>query len=365
MIKILLIEDDPATRDSTSILLKREDFKVIEAADGLEGIRLAVTEQPDIVISDWIMPRMSGDKVLKELRSRPDTAHIPFIFLTARAAPENRRLGMGAGADDYLQKPFEFKNLLSTIHSRLARTLAYEAKAQKRVEGVRATILGIPSKLRTYHNQIINLLTLVQDELEFPPSQNRINLVQEYIADALAVTQQVVVADRQKETYIQLQLLVLDPNKQKTTRENFSVRHAKEIIEARSRGLAKVFQKEQNLFLDIESASLQISQAWLSKLVDELIGNSLKFSVANTPIQVTGKNETKNYSLAVSNYGEVPTASQLKEIEAYATFHSNPDLRGLGLGLAICKLIVEVFQGEIFFLTQGDQFVVKVLLRYG
>ena len=121
MKKILLIEDDVTVRENTAELLELSKYIVITANDGRKGCIKAQQEIPDIIICDIMMPEMDGFGVLQELSTNNLTAHIPFIFLSAKTEHKDIRRGMDLGADDYLTKPFEEIDLLSAIESRLAK----------------------------------------------------------------------------------------------------------------------------------------------------------------------------------------------------------------------------------------------------
>ncbi|BCL37650.1 EAL domain-containing response regulator [Nostoc sp. MS1] len=121
MIKILVIEDEDSVRENILDLLQAEDFDTVSAANGRIGIDLALSEFPDLVLCDMMMPEVDGYGVLSALRQEPLTATIPFIFLTAKSAKADFRQGMDMGADDYLTKPFTRAELLSAIMNRLER----------------------------------------------------------------------------------------------------------------------------------------------------------------------------------------------------------------------------------------------------
>ena len=102
-------------------LLDAESFETLAAANGKIGLDLAVSEVPDLILCDLMMPNIDGYEVLKKLNLQANTATIPFIFLTARTAKADVRTGMDLGADDYLTKPFTRSELLSAIKSRLEK----------------------------------------------------------------------------------------------------------------------------------------------------------------------------------------------------------------------------------------------------
>lgn len=121
MPKILLVEDTDIVRRSTATILRYENFEVITAKDGEEGIALALNELPDLILCDVMMPKVNGYQVLEALQEEYTTRTIPFIFLTGRDTRENIRHGMHLGADDYLTKPFTKPELLQTIESQLKK----------------------------------------------------------------------------------------------------------------------------------------------------------------------------------------------------------------------------------------------------
>jgi diguanylate cyclase (GGDEF)-like protein len=121
MPKILVIEDERSIRLNLLKLLSAEGFETLGADNGNLGLQLAQSEQPDVIICDILMPNLDGYEVLKALQQDPNTATIPFIFLTAKADRTAWRQAMNLGADDYLTKPFTRTELLDAITSRLQR----------------------------------------------------------------------------------------------------------------------------------------------------------------------------------------------------------------------------------------------------
>lgn len=102
-------------------ILRLEQFEPLGAENGKVGLAIARREQPDLIICDVMMPEMDGHALLTELRAAPETATIPFIFLTAKGDKTDMRNGMNLGADDYLTKPVCKADLLKAIHARLRR----------------------------------------------------------------------------------------------------------------------------------------------------------------------------------------------------------------------------------------------------
>jgi two-component system, OmpR family, manganese sensing response regulator len=117
--KILLVDDEPALTEPLSRLLTREGYTIDISADGLDGYNLASHGNYDLLILDWMLPHLTGLDICQQLRDRGDLT--PVLFLTAKDTLDDRVLGLDAGADDYLVKPFELRELLARVRALLRR----------------------------------------------------------------------------------------------------------------------------------------------------------------------------------------------------------------------------------------------------
>ncbi len=121
MKKILIIEDDQFIRENVSEVLELSGYTVYSAVNGKEGFDLAIEILPDLIICDIMMPVMDGYEVRTKLNENKKTKVIPFLFLTAKAELKEMRHGMSLGADDYITKPFEIKDLLKSVELRFEK----------------------------------------------------------------------------------------------------------------------------------------------------------------------------------------------------------------------------------------------------
>ena len=119
--KILIIDDDESFRSVIVRFLTRNGFEPLAAASGEAGLAQAKEQSPDLVLCDLEMPGMDGYSVLAALQRDPRLTALPVIFLTGRAAPDQVRMGMNLGVDDYLTKPVNLEDLINAIQARLAR----------------------------------------------------------------------------------------------------------------------------------------------------------------------------------------------------------------------------------------------------
>lgn len=137
MAKILIVEDEENIRETIVDILEAFDFDVVEAENGLIGSIKAVKEKPDLIVSDVNMPEMDGFEMLDALKGCMNNAVMPpFIFLTAKVERDDQRKGMNLGADDYITKPFDKKELIDAINSKLEKqhSESEKIKSQERSE---------------------------------------------------------------------------------------------------------------------------------------------------------------------------------------------------------------------------------------
>ena len=120
--KILVVEDNYEVRDNLCEILTLSGYDVVSAENGVIGVKHAMSESPDLILCDVMMPELDGYGVLKILNSNPKLMDIPFMFLTAKAEKNDFRRGMSLGADDYITKPFDYVDLLEAIESRLKKS---------------------------------------------------------------------------------------------------------------------------------------------------------------------------------------------------------------------------------------------------
>lgn len=116
--RILIVEDEVAMAEAIAYALKREGFQVRIATDGQEGLRMALTEKPDLVILDLMLPKLDGWEVCRTLRAK---SPVPILILTARVEEHDKVIGLELGADDYVVKPFSMRELIARVRALLRR----------------------------------------------------------------------------------------------------------------------------------------------------------------------------------------------------------------------------------------------------
>ncbi|HOY79336.1 MAG TPA: phosphate regulon transcriptional regulator PhoB [Hyphomonadaceae bacterium] len=117
----LIVEDEPALVELIKYNLVKEGYEVTVATDGEEALLTIEERQPDIVLLDWMLPKLAGIEVARRLRSKASTRNLPIIMLTARAEETDRIRGLDVGADDYMTKPFSMSELTARIRAVMRR----------------------------------------------------------------------------------------------------------------------------------------------------------------------------------------------------------------------------------------------------
>ena len=122
--KILVVEDEPNQVELIEFNLNSEGYEVVVARDGEEALNLAEEENPDLILLDWMLPKVSGIEVCRQLRRSKMTREIPIVMLTARSEESDKLRGRDIGADDYITKPYSIKELLARVRAAMRRPSA-------------------------------------------------------------------------------------------------------------------------------------------------------------------------------------------------------------------------------------------------
>jgi CRP/FNR family transcriptional regulator, cyclic AMP receptor protein len=144
--KILLIEDNSEIRENTAEILELSNYEVVTAPDGKQGIEMALSSKPDLIVCDIMMPVLDGYGVLHALHKNDSTKNIPFIFLTAKTERLDLRKGMEMGADDYITKPFSGTELLTAIEGRLKKMDLLKLEFGSGIDGVDKLLKAVGTK---------------------------------------------------------------------------------------------------------------------------------------------------------------------------------------------------------------------------
>jgi two-component system, sensor histidine kinase and response regulator len=359
--QVLVIEDEADVRLNIVEILASGGFESIDAADGRIGLQLAQELAPDLILCDIKMPDLDGYHVLEEIRRQPETASIPFIFLTAKTDQADLRYGMNLGADDYLTKPFRRVELLDTIAARLRK--------HKVVVGLSQQV----DQLQTHESQRSDLLNAITHDLRAPLTTIKMAL---QMMEALPERRRqyldiALTACEQGDELIQnlLDLYQLEAG------ENFVVPAPLDLQDS-LRTICAAFTvrtqtDEQQLQWDVPEVLPPLVSDGISiqRILVELLNNACKYTPADgivgLKVREAGEDQdVPSLVFLVINQAEIPA---IAVPQLFERFYRVPgaDRRkrgGTGLGLTLVHKLVEQLQGNITVTSQNGWTTFRVEL---
>lgn len=348
MAKILVIDDDNDLRKDIVDFLTIEGYETLDARNGDEGILIAKSNQPDLILCDVMMPGKNGYEVLNALRSEHTTSLIPFVFLTARVTNQDQRYGMTLGADDYVTKPFDLDDLINTIETRLAKQQSMAETYNQRYEQLSQYIaFTLPHELRTPLVSILGFAEIIEAETTdtnirkaaetIKRSGLRLNrLIENY----LLYTQLELIADDTERITLLRRQRVEQPGDRITQIANEEASYA---------------NRTSDLHIKLHNQPIVMTDDNLQRITLELINNAFKFSEAGTAVEITSRIDTGVYHLHIRDYGRGMTQQEIDSVGAYKQFQRTTyEQQGTGMGLAIARRLTEIFGGQFNLINHGN-----------
>ena len=353
---ILIIEDEPQVRANIQEILDLADFNTLVAEDGQEGMCLAQSHHPDLVICDVMMPKQDGYAVLETLRANDGSQRVPFIFVTAKAEREALRKGMDLGADDYLTKPFTAEELLNAVTSRLEKQKAADEFAKQQMDHLRGSIASFwPHELNTPLNGILSASYLLGSHSD-PEVREIADMIFESSGRLVRLTQNFL-------AHADLKLTLSDPERVRMRRESAAQRStALHVVGHVADKKARKEDRVEDLQLEVQGVSVPLPEEQIVKIVEELADNAFKFSPMDTPVEVRAVCDAAGLTLSVTNAGT--NISLDKRTVAGDDLEMDLHVRasdGAGLGLGICEMIAELYEGELNVRSDGSEITVSVV----
>lgn len=333
--KVLIAEDQLDLRENLTDFLIMQGYDVLSAANGEEAFKLAVEEQPNIIISDLGMPIWDGARLLSELQKNPDLERIPVVILTSWADRKNMRLGLQAGAVDYITKPFTLDEIAGALDSHLNRQKKRGKAISKYArDSVLPSILRyLPHELRTPMTGILGASDLLMDTNNalqpedvaemgeiFQLSSMRILRLIENMEIFLSLKSKSfnsTFKNHEEQTCFNITFLLERICKNAMTRNNFP---KTDIIFNCS------VAADRGVVIDLE------------KVFDEVLNNAFQFADSGSSVRVNLQDAGDKGILTIQNEGPGLSPDQLDTIDSFIQFDRNKqEQQGLGLGLYIAK----------------------------
>lgn len=379
---VLVVEDNRDMRDFIAGILAH-DYNVVSASDGEQGLERALEMQPDLVVTDVMMPRMSGDQLVAALRARPELALVPVLLLTAKTDDALRVKLLREGAQDYLNKPFLEQELRARAGNLIAVKRAGDA-LRREMSTLSGDLEELATQLSTKHRQLQLALDLADVAREQAERANQVKgqflgMLSHELRTPLATIDmniellsrqstgapnlhnprldRMAKAARQMTTLIDglLEYTRLESGRIEARAESLdAVELAREVIDAH----ADAASADVRLVLDPpREIGILISDGRLLRVVlSNLVSNALKFTQQGTiTLRVYERAGQHGFEVHDTGIG-IPEADIARIFQPFEQLEPIPrkSIPGVGLGLALVKRIVEALQGRVEVVSEVD-----------
>ncbi|AKQ67521.1 Adenylate cyclase [Myxococcus hansupus] len=350
--RIMVVEDDAEIRGFIARLLTQH-YQVLEAVNGEDGRNRALRDRPDLIVSDVMMPVMSGLQMLTALRSDPQTVDIPVILLTARQEVSAKVEGLGTGANDYLSKPFSPRELLARIETQLRlREAAVRAAENERLAAIGLLTSGFAHEVRNPLNGLMNALLPLKDMLtgggatDVDLSKAMLEVVEECGQRIRHLAESLLSFTRTSEAPVMLSL-------------DSSLDSTLSVLTWKVPPDVKV-ERAYHCVEPVRGNPGALNQVWLN-----LLDNALRAVGPQGRVRIATSNTAEEAIVTISDDGEGIRPEDMDRL-FQPFFSTRAAGEGTGLGLALSRRIVIQHGGHISLtstLGQGTQVEVRLPLR--
>lgn len=329
-----MIDDEESLRTAMAAALRGRGYTIFTAANGAEGLALADTFRPDVIVCDVRMPGIDGRSVLQSVRDDPSLADRQVVLMTAHADTTPQHVGMNLGADDYLTKPFTLAELHACLQARLRRAAINRRVSERSLQRLQETVTTtLPHELMTPLAGIMGLAELLRDDLGRGSLAELRDMVEDINRCAVRLHKTI-------RNYLLVVGGLAGGGLVPLHAESGAL--AGDLIRRVATDVAGRHQREADLQLALETAEVGVGREELAILVEELVDNAFVYSLPTAPVRVDFTVEPGGGArLSVQDCGRGFTAGQIEEIGAFVRFERiKYEKQGLGLGLTVVKHIL-------------------------
>ena len=348
--RIVLFEDNVEVSSNLIEILEIAGYEVI-LLDCEVNLKESISLiNPDLILSDIMMPKKDGIEILSELKRHKEFLDIPFIFLTAKTSYDELREGMNIGADDYIFKPFNAKDLLRSISLRLEKANLLKEKIDAFSNNI---AIHIPHEMRTPLVSLLGYSSLILDDYK--------SLTE---SDILAFTERINFSakrlHRTIEKFIQysnLVLLELDKDDRNTFLFGKRNNEVKDIALTAISKVNSTYKRETDLQVNLDDFSSKLSELALSTIFYELTDNALKYSENGTEVKINGTVIDDKYFVEIEDNGKGISETELKILDDISKLEPFKRNRfEMGFGLAIVRKMLNYLGEDLKIDSKVDTF---------
>jgi CheY-like chemotaxis protein len=351
--RVLIVDDEIANVELLARRLEAIGCQTQVAGSGERAIALARSEQPDLILLDVMMPGIDGWQTCRRLKSQPETADIPVIFVTAKDRYEDLSKGFEVGGVDYLTKPFEPIELAARVRSaiftkRLQDELRKTAADLKRMEQSRKELIGmLGHDIRNLANSVVAFMQLVRMGQLEPGRQEfdeLLRLSESNISELLRMVNALLDVYKMEEGKLEAmpQAIAL------------SALAERSLAQVAPEAIAKGIQLESDLPKDVK---VFVDDGLIVRVLTNLLANAVKHTPGGGKVRIeSARDRTLEGSIVVRVHDTGPGIPEEDAPRIFDRFYQGAGRSrgGSGLGLAFCKLAVELHGGSINVVNPGE-----------
>lgn len=358
---ILVIEDETNIRKDIVRILSLNNFNTIDTDNGYIAIEIIKEKKPDLIISDIMMPILDGISIFNKISEDEEISSIPFLFLTAKSSKDDIRFGMNIGADDYITKPFDIKDLINAVNSRLKKQEKNLLKINKRYDNLKQSLYNtLPHEIRTPLNTILGYSDYLIKNIETVSKDRTSEMLQDIFADSKRL-------QRMFENFLFLSkieyLIANEFEKSKYTSKK--TLYSEMLIKDVFFYFTNEYKRNDDIEFDLVDADLLIFDEHFVKIIELLADNCYKFSECNSKVLVKSIKENNQLVILIKDNGIGISEENIQQVSAFKQFDRNAnEQQGSGLGLAIVNAILMLYNGRMEINSQINEFTeIKLYLN--